>query len=123
MHDRLLEVVRAIGGRETIAIAKALSCSRGFMQRWTCAYRDRGIEAVAARRRGCSKSKINGIRAERLKVQLETRTPSKGEVCVLRRRDVQRIAKRELRADVSLSTLYRALNRLGYACLAPRPRQ
>lgn len=121
-RDRLLAVVKAIEGRETLAIAEALSRSRAFVQRWVYAYRDRGIEAIAARKRGGDRSKIKGVMAERLKARLDAGPTPADKVCVLRGKDVQRIAKQELGADVSLTTVYRTLQRLGYSCLAPRPR-
>ena len=121
-RDRLLAVVKAIEGRETLAIAEAISRSRAFVQRWVNAYRDRGIEAIAARKRGGDRSNIKGVMAERLKVRLDAGPTPADKVCVLRGKDVQRIAKQELGADVSLTTVYRTLQRLGYSCLAPRPR-
>ena len=121
-RDRLLAVVKAIEGRETLAIAEALSRSRAFVQRWVYAYRDRGIEAVAARKRGGDRSKIKGVLAERLKARLDAGPTPADRVCVLRGKDVQRIAKQELGTDVSLTTVYRTLQRLGYSCLVPRPR-
>ena len=121
-RDRLLAVVKAIEGRETLAIAEALSRSRAFVQRWAYAYRDRGIEAVAARKRGGDRSKIKGVLAERLKARLDAGPTPADRVCVLRGQDVQRIATQELGTDVSLTTVYRTLQRLGYSCLVPRPR-
>lgn len=121
-RDRLLAVVKAIEGRETLAIAEALSRSRAFVQRWVYAYRDRGIEAIAARKPGGDRSKIKGVMAERLKARLDAGPTPADKVCVLRGRDVQRIAKQELGADVSLTTVYRTLQRIGYSCLSPRPR-
>ena len=121
-RDRLLAVVKAIEGRETLAIAEALSRSRAFVQRWVYAHRDRGIEAIAARKRGGDRSKIKGVMAERLKARLDAGPTPADKVCVLRGKDVQRIAKQELGADVSLTTVYRTLQRLGDSCLAPRPR-
>jgi transposase len=98
-RDRLLAVVKAIEGRETLAIAEALSRSRAFVQRWVYAYRDRGIEAIAARKPGGDRSKIRDVLAERLKARLEAGPTPADKVCVLRGRDVQRIAKRELGAQ------------------------
>lgn len=121
-RDRLLAVVKAIEGRETLAIAEAISRSRAFVQGWVYAYRDRGIEAIAARKRGGDRSKIKGLMAERLKARLGAGPTPADKVCVLRGKDVQRIAKHELGADVSLTTVYRTLQRLGYSCLVPRPR-
>jgi hypothetical protein len=44
------------------------------------------------------------------------------KVCTLRGKDVQRIARDELGTDVSLTSVYRLLHKMGYSCLAPRPR-
>lgn len=121
-RDRLLAVAKAIEGRETLAIADELARSRAFVQRWAYAYRDGGIGAVAAKKRGGDRSKIKGEAAERLKARLDAGPKPSDRVCVLRGKDVQRIAREELGADVSLTTVYRTLHRLGYACLAPRPR-
>jgi hypothetical protein len=60
--------------------------------------------------------------AERLKARLGVGPTPADKVCVLRGKDVQRIAKHELGADVSLTTVYLTLQRLGYSCLVPRPR-
>lgn len=35
---------------------------------------------------------------------------------------MQRIARDELGTDVSLTSVYRLLHKMGYSCLAPRPR-
>ena len=121
-RDRLLAVVKALEGRETLAIADALSRSRAFVQRWAYAYRDGGIDAIAARKRGGDRSKIKGVAADRLKARLDGGPKPADKVCSLRGKDIQRIAKEELGAEVSLTTVYRTLHRMGYACLAPRPR-
>jgi transposase len=121
-RDRLLAVAKAIEGRETLAMAEALARSRAFVQRWVYAYRDRGLEAVAARKRGGNRAKLKGAALEWLKARLDAGPTPADKVCVLRGVDVQRIAKQELNTDVSLTTAYRTLHRLGYECLAPRPR-
>ncbi len=43
-------------------------------------------------------------------------------VCRLRREDVRRIIAEELDVTYSLQAVYNKLHRLGYSCLAPRPR-
>jgi transposase len=120
---RLLAVVKAIDARERLAIAEPLSRSLAFVERWVYAHRDRGIEAIAARKRGGDRSKIKGVMAARLKARLDAGPTPADMVCVLRGKDVQRIAKQELGADVSLTTVHRTLQRLGDSCLAPRPRR
>jgi len=104
MRDRLLAVMKAIEERETLAIAEAISRSLAFVQRWAYAYRDRGIEAVAARTRGGRQSKISRVLVEWPKTRLDAGATSEDKVRVLHGRDVRSIAKRELGTDESLST-------------------
>lgn len=122
--DRLLSVLHALEGMETLDIARALCKSRKFVQRWAYAYRDGGIDAVAPRPRGGGTPRLAGAAAARLAQRLDTGpTPTRGDkVCTLRGKDVQRIMKDELGTELSLSSVYRTLHRMGYSCLAPRPR-
>lgn len=120
--DRLLSVLHALEGVETLDIARALCKSRKFVQRWAYAYRDGGIEAVAPRPRGGGTPRLKAAAAARLQQRLDNGPRRGDKVCTLRGRDVQRIMKDELGTDLSLSSVYRTLHRLGYSCLAPRPR-
>lgn len=120
--DRYLAAAHAAGGMETLEIQRCLARSRGFVQRWAFAYRDGGIEALRAKPRGGSIAKITGTAAETLKARLDAGPLEADGVCTLRGKDVQRIAKDELNTKVSLTSVYRTLHRLGYSCLAPRPR-
>jgi transposase len=122
--DRLLSVLHALSGMETLDIARALCKSRKFVQRWAYAYRDGGIDAVGPRPRGGGTPRLAGAAAVRLQRRLDAGpVPTRGDkVCTLRGKDVQRIMKDELGAELSLSSVYRTLHRLGYSCLAPRPR-
>lgn len=120
--DRLMVAVLAIEQVETLEIQKSLCRSRGFVQRWSYAYRDGGIEAVRDKPRGGSKAKISGEKALKLKARLDAGPTEADGVCTLRGKDIQRIAREELGTNVGLSSVYRTLERLGYSCLAPRPR-
>jgi transposase len=120
--DRLLVAVHAIRRMETLDIQNALGRSRGFVQRWAYAYRDGGIDALNDKPRGGSVAKITGDNFTRLKARLDAGPTDADKVCTLRGRDLQRIAREELHADVSLSCVYRTLARMNYSCLAPRPR-
>lgn len=66
--------------------------------------------------------KISGEKALMLKARIDAGPTPQDKVCTLRGKDVQRIAKTELGTDVSLTSVYRLLHRMGYSCLAPRPR-
>lgn len=120
--DRLMVPVLAIEGRETEDIMGSLCRSRGFVQRWAYAYRDRGIEAVKDKPRGGSIGKISGEKAQKLKARLDAGPTEADGVCTLRGKDIQRIAREELGTQMGLSSVYRTLERLGHSCLAPRPR-
>lgn len=58
-RDRLRSVVPVLHGRQALEVAGVVGHSRKFVQRWACAYRCGGIEAVRGgtvpgRRRGLS---------------------------------------------------------------------
>jgi transposase len=121
-RDRLLCAWHALVGRDAPEIAAALCRSRRFVQRWAYAYRDGGIEALAARPRGGDMPRLHGAAAASLAARLDAGPTAGDKVCTLRGKDVQRIIKEELGTELSLSSVYRTLERMGYSCLAPRPR-
>ena len=121
-RDRLRAVIAAIAGDDAPTIARVLGRSRRQVQSWAYAYRDGGIDAVhPPDRRGRSPT-IRGVLAERLRARLDAGPTEADGVCALRGKDVQRIARDELGVDLSLNAVYASLHRLGYSCLAPRPR-
>lgn len=120
--DRLMAAALAVERFETADIQKAINRSRGFVQRWVYAYRDGGIEALKDKPRGGSVGKISGHNALKLMARIDAGPTQQDKVCTLRGKDVQRIAKSELNTDVSLTSVYRLLHKMGYSCLAPRPR-
>lgn len=121
-RDRCRIALLALRGREKLEIAEILGLAKSTVEHWAYAYRDGGIAALAGRKRGGSRPKIEGEKAVRLKARVEAGPTPADKVCTLRGRDVQRIAKEELGVDLSLNGAYRTLHRLGYSCLAPRPR-
>ena len=120
--DRLMVVVLALQGLETEQIQAATARSRGFVQRWVYAYRDHGIDAIKDKPRGGSSAKLKGETLEKLKARIDAGPTEADKVCRLRGVDIQRIAKEELKVDVSLSAVYRTMASLGYSYLVPRPR-
>lgn len=120
--DRLMAAALAIQKRETEDIQKALGRSRGFVQRWAYAYRDGGIEALKDKPRGGSVAKISGENAAKLRARIDAGPTEADGVCTLRGKDIQRIARDELDTEVSLTSVYRAMHKMNYSCLAPRPR-
>lgn len=120
--DRFLCALHACGNVETRDIQRMLARSRGFVQRWAYAYRDGGIDALHDKPRGGGPPKIRGENERLLKQRLDAGPRESDNVCTLRGRDIQRIAREELGVTVGLSSVYRTLERMGYSCLAPRPR-
>jgi transposase len=120
--DRLMVAVLAIEGTETAEIQRVLCRSRGFVQRWAYAYRDGGIEGMKDKPRGGSVAKITGENLAKLKARIDAGPTQDDKVCTLRGKDIRRIAKDELGTEVSLSSVYRTMETLGYSYLVPRPR-
>jgi transposase len=121
-RDRYRAALMAIQEQEAPVIAVALDRSRRFVQRWAYAYRDGGVEALKDKPRGGSKPKFPRDRQAELKARLDAGPRPEDGVCTLRGKDVQRILEHEFGVKASLNAAYRTLQRLGYSCLAPRPR-
>jgi transposase len=115
-------VVHVLAGKQTLWIADALGRSRAFVQRWAYAYRDGGITSLTDKPRGGSKPKLPREMEARLKARIDAGPTREDKVCTLRGKDVQRIIREEFGVEVSLNAAYRTLHRMGYSCLAPRPR-
>ena len=121
-RDRVRAVIAAVEGDEAPTIARVLGRSRRQVQEWVYAYRDGGIEAVHPPKRRGRKAAIGGELAEKLRARLDAGPTPADKVCTLRGEDVRRIAREELGVDLSLNAVYATLHRMGYSCLAPRPR-
>ena len=121
-RDRLRVALLALEGQETLAIMQTLRRSRGFVQRWAYAYRDGGIEALAAKKRGGGKPRMSPQEEERFKARIRAGATDADGVCTLRGRDAQRILAEEFEQAYSLGGAIDLLHRLGFSCLRPRPR-
>lgn len=121
-RDRLRAVVLAIEGEDAPSIARLLGRSRRQIQDWAYAYRDGGIDAIHPLKPAGKKPRVHGEIAEKLKARLDAGPRPEDGVCTLRGKDVQRILHEEMGVKLSLNAAYATLHRLGYSCLAPRPR-
>ena len=120
--DRYLAAAHACRGVETAHIQEMLARSRGFVQRWAYAYRDGGIDALREKDRPGRAPKLPTEREAELRARLDAGPRPEDRVCTLRGKDVQRILEREFGVKYTLDGIYPLLKRLGYSCLAPRPR-
>lgn len=121
-RDRLRAVRLALDGLEEPVIRAMLGRSRDFVQKWCYAYRDGGLDAIAAKPRKGRPTKLPRDREDAFRQRmLAGPTPADG-VCTLRGRDAVRILRDEFGVAYSLDGVYDLLERLGFSCLAPRPR-
>lgn len=121
-RDRLRAVVLAIEGEEAPIIARLLGRSRRRVQDWAYAYRDHGIDAIHPPKHPGKRPRVHGEITERLRARLDAGPTQADKVCTLRGKDVQRILREEMGVTLSLNAAYATLHRMGYSCLAPRPR-
>ena len=83
---------------------------------------DRGIDAIHPPRPAGKRPRVHGEIADKLRARLDAGPTVADKVCTLRGKDVQRILRTEMGVKLSLNAAYATLHRLGYSCLAPRPR-
>jgi transposase len=122
-RDRYRAVLLALGGREASDIAASLGRARRSVQDWAYAYRDGGVDAVQPERRLGRAQRLPRECEPRLRARLDAGpTDADGGACTLRGRGVVRILEREFGVRYTLNGAYELLHRLGYSCLAPRPR-
>lgn len=121
-RDRLRVALLAIAGDETEAIMDKLGRSRGFVQRWAYAYRDGGVEALRAKKRGGKKPRMSVEEEERFAARIRAGPTESDGVCTLRGGDARRILQQEFGRAFSLGGAIDLLHRLGFSCLRPRPR-
>jgi transposase len=122
-RDRYRAALLGASGQETQAIIDTLARSRGFVQRWAYAYRDGGVPALKAKRRGGSRPRLDPTAEQRLRERVLAGPLAKVDqgVCTLRGREVQRILELEFKQSYSLGGAYDLLRRIGFSCLRPRP--
>ncbi len=122
-RDRYRAVREALAGRPASRIAAKLDRGQTFVQKWAYAYRDGGIEAIAAKRQPGAPTKLQPDRQAAFMQRIDAGpTDADGGVCTLRGKDVVRILGQEFGACYGLQGAYDLLHRLGYACLTPRPK-
>jgi len=121
-RDRYRAVVLALEGRTAPEIAKTLARSRRFVQLWAYTYRDHGLDAIAPKRQSGCPSKLPKAQEPSFKERLLAGPTEADGVCTLRAKDIRRILQEEFGVQYSLAGVYDLLHRLGFSCLAPRPR-
>jgi transposase len=121
-RDRYRAVLLALEGHDAPTMARTLARSRRFVQRWVYAYRDHGLEAIGPKRQSGCPSKLPEVKQPSFKERLRAGPTEADGVCTLRAKDIRRILQQEFGVEYSLAGVYDLLHRLGFSCLAPRPR-
>lgn len=114
-RDRYRAVVLALDGKTEPEIRRMLHRSRGFVQRWIYAYRDRGLIGLVAKSPPGKVSKLTEAQRNQLKERLDSRTHFRRGIDV--RREIQAL----FGVTYSLSGAFHLLHDLGYEPLEPRP--
>ena len=121
-RDRYRAVVLALEGHSAPQIARTLARSRRFVQLWVYAYRDHGLEAIVPKRQSGCPSKLPAAQEPAFQPRLLAGPTEADGVCTLRAKNIRRILQQEFGVKYSLPGVYDLLHRLGFSCLAPRPR-
>ena len=119
---RIRAVLLAAEGRTAPEVAAALGCSRRAAQAWVARYNDEGAAAFDERPRTGQPAFLDDGAAERLRARLDAGPAPGDAACTLRGPEVRALLEREFGVRYSLPAVYALLHRLGYSCLAPRPR-
>lgn len=122
-RDRYRAVSLALEDVKTKQIMEILGRSKNFVQRWTYAYRDGGIEAIVPRVQTGRPTKLSRQQEYQFKQRmLSGPTEDDGGICTLRGIDAVQILEKEFGAKYTLYGVYDLLHRLGLSCLKPRPK-
>lgn len=120
-RDRYRVVELAIAGEPCPTIMRMLGRSRGFVQRWAYAYRDHGLEAVAAKKPTGRKTILPKDQHQAFKQRILDGPTEDDGVCTLRGVDAKRILEEEFGVSYQLNGVYDLLHRLNLSVLVPRP--
>lgn len=120
-RDRYRAVALAIKGMLTDAIREKLDRSKNFVQRWSYAYRDGGIEGIAVKPRSGRPVKLSPQEELAFKQRITDGPADTDPTCTLRGTDARTILDNEFGVHYSLPGVYALMHRLGLSCLKPRP--
>jgi transposase len=103
-------------------VARRLGRSPRFVDEWAGRYRRGGLDALVPRKPRGAAPKLSRDQEARLKARLDAGPLPGDGVCALRGKDVVRILEAEFGVRHTIGSVYSVLRRIGYSCLAPRPR-
>ena len=103
-------------------VAGRLGRSPRFVDQWVARYRRGGLAGLVPRKPPGKAARLTAGQAEAFKARLDAGPRPADGVCALRGRDAVRILEREFGVRHTIGSIYGVLDRIGYSCLAPRPR-
>src|SRR5262245_42394903 len=121
-RDRYRVALLAIQRERTEEIMRMLRRSRGFVQRWAYAYRDRGVAALLPRKPKGRPVFLPRTEEPRFLARLDAGPTEADGVCAFTCHDARRILEQEFGAKYTYEGARCLLHRLGYTPLRPRPR-
>lgn len=122
-RDRYRAVLLVLDDRfEGDEVARRLGRSPRFVDEWAGRYRRGGLDALVPRKPPGARAKLSPEQEARLRARLDAGPLPADGVCTLRGRDIVRILAAEFGVRHTIGSVYSVLHRIGYSCLAPRPR-
>ena len=115
----LLVAEEGLAGDE---VARRLGRSPRFVDEWAGRYRRGGLAALVPRKPPGAAPKLSPEQEARPKARLDAGPLPADGACTLRGKDVVRILEAEFGVRHTIGSVYSVLRRIGYSCLAPRPR-
>lgn len=118
-----LRIVRwALDDLTAEQVAERAKSSRRRVQEWVARWNRAGLAGLEDRSGRGAKLPLDAEQQAELKRRLDAGPREEDGGCTLRGEDVRRILREEFGVGRSLAATYYLLHRLGYACLAPRPK-
>ncbi len=125
-NPRLARRIQAIAlvrqGHSCPEIIEMTGNCRRAIQSWVAKYNAHGLEGLKEQRRSGRRPKLPPTKHRKFCSRIDAGPAKKDSTATLYGKDIQQILEREFGVIYSLNGVYQLLHRLGYSCLAPRPR-
>ena len=105
-----------------VQVARVLGRSPRFVDEWAGRYRRGGLAALTPKKPPGQRPRLTAEQVIKLGERLAAGPSDADGVCTFRGKDIVRILEAEFGVKHTLGSIYSVLRRIGYSCLAPRPR-
>lgn len=125
-NPRLARRIQAIAlarqGYSCPEIIEITGNCRRAIQSWVAKYNAHGLEGLKEQHRSGRHPKLPPAKHKKFCSRIDTGPAKKDSTATFYGKDIQQILETEFGVVYSLNGVYQLLHRLGYSCLAPRPR-